>query len=141
MSDREPLTEELLDELLSASSVDSFVRDVDGNPRSLSDYLRYLLETKGLVRSKVIRDADLNETFGYQIFSGQRKASRNKILQLVFAMHLTVREANRLLQCAGLNSLYCKVRRDAVILFCLDRGMSLQEVNEELYRMGEQTIC
>ena len=42
---------------------------------------------------------------------------------------------------AGVNQLYCKDRRDAVIIFCIDKGSSLRSVNEELYRLGEDTIC
>lgn len=85
--------------------------------------------------------ADLNETFGYQIFTGQRHPSRNKVLQIAFAMALSVREANRALTAAGAARLDPKCRRDAIILFCIDRARSLQKVNEELYRLGEDTIC
>lgn len=138
---QEPLTEELLDELLNASDPGAFIEGNGIGSCTLSNCLNELLRAKGLVRSEVIRAANLNETFGYQIFAGSRMASRNKVLQLAFAMRLTLREANRLLRSAGANELYCKDRRDAVILFCLHRGFGLQEVNEELYRLGEDTIC
>ena len=99
-----------------------------------------LLQEKGLERSRVVRMADLNETFGYQIFTGARHPSRNKVLQIAFAMALTLKEANRALTAAGANVLNCKDRRDAIIIFCIDRGCSLQKVNEELYRFGEETV-
>lgn len=41
---------------------------------------------------------------------------------------------------AGVSVLNCKDRRDAIIIFCIDRGCSLQKVNEELYRFGEETV-
>lgn len=137
----EPLTEELLDELLSSPSPAAFL---DSNPtlsRSLSEYLGVLLVEKHLKRSQVIRDANLNETFGYQIFTGQRGASRNKLLQLAFAMHLDLRETNRLLKAGGVNELYCKDRRDAIIIFSVDKGFSLSKVNDELFRFGEACVC
>lgn len=137
----EPLTEDLLGELLDAPSPVSFTDEHGIAERSLSEYLHQLLDEKGLERIDVIRAAGLNETFGYQIFMGQRHPKRNKVLQLVFAMHLSLREANRLLQAAGVNELYCKNRRDAIIIFCLDRGLSLHRTDEELYRLGEETIC
>ena len=138
---KEPLTDELLDELLSAPDPHSFVESHRIGDRSMSEYLQQLLDEKGLERSVVVRAAGLNETFGYQIFMGQRGASRNKVLQLAFALGCTLREANRLLQAAGANGLYCKNRRDAIIIFCLDRGYGLQKTDEELYRFGEDTIC
>lgn len=137
----EPLTEELLDELLEAPSIDSFIERHNEPARTLADYLNKLLEAKRLKRSQVVRMANLNETFGYQIFTGARNPSRDKVLQIAFAMALTLRETNRALEAAGVSSLYSKDRRDAIIIFCLDRGCSLQKVNEELYRFGERTIC
>lgn len=137
----EPLTEELLDELLSTSSIDDYLEAHDPHSPSLAEYLRQLLAEKGLERSRVVRMANLNDTFGYQIFQGTRHPSRDKILQIAFAMALSLRETNRALTAGGASELYCKDRRDAIIIFCLDRGCSLQKVNEELYRFGEQTIC
>lgn len=138
---KEPLTEELLQELLAAPDPRSFAERHRLAKRSLSDYLQQLLDEKGLERADIVRKAGLNDTFGYQIFMGQRGASRNKVLQLAFAMELTLKETDRLLQAAGANQLYCKDRRDAIIIFCLDHGYTLQKTDEELYRFGEDTIC
>lgn len=99
-----------------------------------------MLEKKGLKRSRVVRMADLNETFGYQIFTGARNPSRDKVLQIAFAMALSLRETNRALMAAGASSLDPKCRRDAIVIFCIDQGCSLQKVNEELYRLGEETV-
>lgn len=137
----EPLTEELLNELLSTSSIDDYLAAREPGSRTLAEYLQQLLDEKGLTRSRVVRMANLNDTFGYQIFTGARNPSRDKVLQIAFAMALSLRETNRALTAAGVSELYCKDRRDAIIIFCLDRGCSLQKVNEELYRFGERTIC
>ena len=138
---KEPLTEELLAELLSSPDPQRFAKRHRFKKRDVPSYLQQLLEEKDLTRIETIHKAGLNETFGYQIFMGQRNASRNKILQLIFAMELSLTEANRLLQAAGVNELYCKNRRDAIIIFCLDKNYSLQKTDEELYRFNEETIC
>lgn len=138
---KEPLTEELLEELLSAPDPVKFADKHHLSARTMPGYLQQLLDEKGLKRSDVIRATGLNETFGYQIFMGSRGATRNKVLQLAFAMALSIKEADRLLKAAGTNELYCKNRRDAIIIFCLDHGCSLQQTDEELYRFGEETIC
>lgn len=137
----ERITEELLAELLASPSIEGFLDDNATNEVTLSEYLQELLDKKGLKRVEVIRKANLNATFGYQVFTGARGAGRDTILQLVFAMELTLREANRLLQAAGANGLYCKNRRDGIIIFCIEHSYSLQETDEELYRFGEETIC
>ena len=56
-------------------------------------------------------------------------------------MKLTLQQANRVLQAAGHNELYCKNRRDAIIIFCLDHGCTLRETDDELFRFNEDTIC
>ena len=137
----EPLTEELLRELLSAPSPQAFTERHQQPERDLAGYLQELLAEKGLKQADVVREASLNPTFGWQVFVGQRGASRNKILQIALAMRLDLRETNRLLKIAGHNELYCKIRRDAIVIFCVDKDYTLQETNETLYEFGEETIC
>lgn len=141
MPQKEPLTEQLLDELLSSPSAKAYLDEHSFVERSFSEYLQELLEEKGLERSKVVRAANINETHGYQIFVGQRGASRNKVLQLAFAMGLTLKQTNCLLQSAGSSALYIKNRRDAIITFCLDKGYGLQTANEQLYNFGEDILA
>lgn len=47
------LTEELLNELLDAPNIDGYIREHDFAAPSLSDYLKQLLQEKGLERSRV----------------------------------------------------------------------------------------
>lgn len=136
----ERLTEEVLQELLDAPSLDEFIDAHEFPAVTLPEFLERMLEKKGLKRSRVVRMADLNETFGYQIFTGARNPSRDKVLQIAFAMALSLRETNRALMAAGASSLDPKCRRDAIIIFCIDQGCSLQKANEELYRLGEDTV-
>lgn len=138
---REPLTDELLAELLAGPDPAAFAaRHRIAAHRTAPEYLQQLLDGKGLQRAQVVRAAGLNETHGYQIFAGTRRGSRDKMLALAFAMGLSLQETNRLLQAAQVNELYCKGRRDAIIIFCLEHGCTLQQVDEELYRFGEDTV-
>lgn len=137
----EPLTEELLNELLSSASPAEFIESHDPQSRALADYLQQLLDERGLERKDVVRAANVDTTYGYMIFKGTRqRPNRDIVLQIAFAMGLTVRETDRLLQAAGASRLYCKNRRDAIIVFCLDRGATLSQTNEELFRLGEPTL-
>ncbi|WP_245526945.1 XRE family transcriptional regulator [Coriobacterium glomerans] len=138
-SDR-PLTEELLHELLSSPDPETYLNAHELLDTTVSRYLGELLASKGMKRIDVVRSSGINETFGYQIFKGQRNASRNKLLQIAIAMGCDLMEVNRLLKIAGVNELYCRNRRDAIIIFCIDRGDSLQKINEELFVRDEETI-
>lgn len=137
----EPLTEELLKELMNASSLGDYLEDWRFSDRALSEYLQQLLDERGLVQSAVVRAAQLNPTFGYQVFMGKRGAGRNTVLQIAFAMNLTPRETNRALQAAGSNELYPKNRRDAIMIYCLQHATGLMKANEALYEFGEELLC
>lgn len=136
----EPLTEELLQELLASPSPRAFTEAHGIERRSLATYLTQLLEDKGVKRIDAVHTAGINETFGYQIFKGLRGAGRDTVLRLAIALGCDLVETRRLLQAAGVNELYCKDRRDAIIIFCIDRGYSLRRVDDELYRLGERTL-
>ena len=53
---------------------------------TLKCYFEELLETKGLNKADVIREANIARTYGYQIFQGERLASRDKLIALSAAM-------------------------------------------------------
>lgn len=134
----ERLTEELLDELLSSPNAAAYLDEHHPAGRNLAQYLQQLLNESALERKDVVRAAQLDSTYGYQLFTGRRtNPSRDKVLQIAFAMHLSLRETDRLLQVAGCSKLYCKDRRDSIVIFHLDRQASLSEVNDALYQLGE----
>lgn len=140
MSQQPQLTDELLNSIVNSKRVDALLSSESSSEKDLGSYLTAKLEEKGLKKSEVIKAAQLNETFGYQIFSGSRKPSRNYIIALGFAMGLDVHDL-RLALCHGdAGDLYAKNRRDAIILFCASHGYSLMRADEELYRYGEDTI-
>lgn len=137
----EPLTEELLDELMSASSVGDYLEGHRFSERALSDYLQELLADRELVQPTIVHEAQLNPTFGYQVFMGKRGAGRDTVLRIAFAMRLTPRETNRALQAARANALYPKNRRDAILIYCLEHETGLMGANAALYEFGEDLLC
>lgn len=108
--------------------------------QSLSEYLNSLLKQKGLRRPDVIKDADLDKGYVHQIFNGDKNPSRNKLLSLAFGMHLNEEETQRMLKLAGHSELYARVTRDALILFAIQRGMSLSDTDKALYAKGLPTL-
>ena len=106
----------------------------------LSQLLTEILQKKGLKKSQVIKNAEISEIYGYQIFSGVRMPERRKLLCLAIGMKLNIEEAQRLLKSAGYSQLYVKKPFDGVILFGLDKGLSVIEINELLYRYGLETL-
>ncbi len=107
---------------------------------SLAELLARLLERKGLKKSQVIKNAEIAEVYGYQIFSGVRVPERKKLLCLAIGMKLNIEEAQQLLKCAGYSQLYVKLPFDSVVLYGLCKGMGVVEINELLYEYGLETL-
>lgn len=137
----EPLTEELLAELLATADVEDYLDHRELQTPTLAEYLRQQLEERGLSQADVLKRAEIGETFGWYVFNGQRGMGRDNVLKLTFAMGMDTRHANRALQAAGANTLYAKKRRDAIIIHCLEHRCTLQQANGVLYEFGEECLC
>lgn len=107
---------------------------------SLSVLLGRLLEQKRLKKAQVIKNAELSEVYGYQIFSGIRVPERKKLLCLAVGMGLNIDEAQQLLKCAGYSQLYAKLPFDSIVLYGLCKAMSVVQINELLYEYGLETL-
>ena len=107
---------------------------------TLSEMLEQLLNKKGLKKSDVIKQSEMSEVYGYQIFSGIRVPERNKLLCLAVAMGLNIDEMQTLLKTAGYTPLYVKLPFDSVVLYGICKGMSVIEINELLYEYGLDTL-
>ena len=136
----ERLTDELLEMLLESASPEAYLSEVRAEERCLSDYLQELLQAHEATRSEVIRASGMNATYCYQVFQGTRHPSRDNVLMIAFGMGCTLEETQRMLRFAGHNELWCKVRRDAIVIFCLEHRLSRVVCDDELWRLGEKTL-
>jgi hypothetical protein len=137
----EHLTEDLLARLLSSSTPEEYLREpgaiVD---RSLASYVTDLLRSRGLKRADVVRASGLNGTFVYDIFAGKSKPGRDHAIMLAVGLGCNLRETQRLLRLAGVSELWPKVRRDAIIIWCIQHRYDRFQIDDELWHMDEQTL-
>jgi len=127
-------TQELWARLFRAPTIDRFFADdgADALP-SFADYITELCRSRGEKPEQILRRSDVESSFGHRLFSGGRKPSRDTALQLAFGFGLTPQETQRLLLIAQASALHPKVKRDAVIAWCLSRGLPLTEAQQLLY--------
>lgn len=106
----------------------------------LHNLLAELLNRKGLKKSQVIKNAELSEIYGYQIFSGVRVPERKKLLCLAIGMGLNIEQTQNLLKCAGYAPLYVKLPADSVVLYGLCKTLTVSQINELLYKYDLETL-
>lgn len=123
-------TDTLMRRIFKASALDDVFRQNETSmvTEDFAQCLAALCEAKGMIPERVIRNSEIDRSYGHQLFNGTRQPSRDKVLQLAFGLGLRVDEAQRLLRSADKSPLYPRIKRDAALLFGLSRSMSILEV-------------
>lgn len=122
-------TEELNHQIEQATNIEDFLNAnreymLSG---SLSQHLTALLAEKKISKADLVRGSLLDRAYVYQIFSGERRPSRDKLLALSFGLRLTADETQKMMKLSGNRELYAKDQRDAVILFALRHHKTIME--------------
>lgn len=132
----------LQEELRKSESLEKFEKENKAElyAKSVAEYLSELLEKYDKKKSEIGKRANLDEGYMYQIFNGRRNAKRDKLLRLAFAFPLTLEETQRLLRIGGCGELYVRRKRDAYLMFALEKGYDVIQANELLYDKGVDII-
>ena len=103
---------------------------------TFADYLSDWCRDHQEVPEQIIRRANLEKSYGHQLFSGKRKPSRDTVIQLAFALHANVAEAQEMLKITRKSLLYPRIKRDTVIIYCLHNHVSLVDTEIILHDLG-----
>ncbi len=106
----------------------------------LTEHLSALLEAHGLTVREIIRICNLDRNYGYQLFNGTRRPTRDMLLILALALRLPEAEAQRLLKIGGRQPLYARNRRDAAVLYALTHNLGLDGAGKLLRSLGEEAL-
>lgn len=125
----------LLNNIDNESNLDDFISNTLDTSKDikLHEYFEKIFKEKGLSKSAVIKNADLDRTYAYEILRGDKKPSRDKILQLCIGANFTLAETNKALKIGNCGELYPKVTRDSIIIFGLNKNLDILRVNELLF--------
>jgi hypothetical protein len=100
------------------------------------EYLQRLCSERDLLPADIIKKSDIERTFGHHIFNGDKNPSRDKVLQLAFGFEMNCAEARELLKKARKCMLSPRVKRDAVVMFALERNAGIAEIQTALSELG-----
>jgi hypothetical protein len=103
--------------------------------QSFSEYITELRDKKDEVSERIIKRANIERSFGHQLFKGTKKPSRDTVLKLVFGFEADVDTAQELLKHAGMSPLYPRIKRDAAIIYCINNHFTIVETQNVLYEM------
>lgn len=139
----EKSTDELMDILKNEPDIEHFIEEnteeiIYGD---LRDYIVNLLQEKKLTVAKVSRRGQMPDSYLYKLNQGVKEnPSRNKAIQLCFGFALDADESQKLLNVAGVGRLYPRLRRDSIILHCLENHIDILECDKMLEEAGDKMI-
>ena len=125
----------LLKNIDNESNLENYLSKTLNNSKDilLHEYFSKTFKEKGLSKSNVIKNADLDRTYAYEILRGDKKPSRDKILQFCIGANFNLEESNKALKIGNAGELYAKVPRDSVIIFGINKNLSIMAINELLF--------
>lgn len=135
-------TEELRHEIKAATDIGDYLKSNQENliTYNLPEYLDILLSQKRIRKADAVRASSLDRAYVYQIFSGKKTPSRDKLIALAFGLSLSGEEAQTMLKISKNRELYARDERDAIILFALHQKKSIFEANDLLFDHGFKTL-
>lgn len=132
-------TDELLRLLFMESSLEHLMtKDASSSYfPGFSDYITALCKKRNEPAERVINRANIEKSYGHQLFSGRRNPSRDTVLQLAFGFEMDYEAAQELLKIARKSLLHPKVKRDMVLAFCLQHHYTIVDCQMALqqYRL------
>lgn len=124
-------TKELINQIKSSSNL-CFLKDKDFKCPQIHYYLSDLLREYGISGMEFIKKLNLDRSYGYQILNGNRRPSREILIQAAMLLGLNLEETQRLLKIGKREVLYPRVKRDAIAIYSLEKGLCLEEYWELL---------
>lgn len=125
----------LLNSVDDESNLNNFILNTLSTSKNiiLCEYLEKVFKEKKLSKSTVIKNANLDRSYAYEILRGDKKPSRDKILQLCIGGSFTLEETNKALKIGNCGELYPKIMRDSIIIFGINKNLDVLHINELLY--------
>lgn len=134
-------TDDLMNEILFTNNISQYITS---NQEEFLDtplhiYLKQLLAVSGLSVSQVVNRANKGE-YIYQVFRGIKNPSRDVLISIALAVSLSVEETSQLLRNARMPVLDPRNRRDSILIFALNRRLTVPDTNDVLYEFHETML-
>lgn len=136
------VTKEMTKQLVSAVEYEEFYESNKENfiDITLSEYLLKLITEKNLTAAQIAKSTGIGD-YVYKLISGKKEhPSRDILIRLAFGMQLGVEEVSTIMRITHFHELDPRDKRDAAILFCMNKHYDLQRTNEMLYQLELKTL-
>ena len=136
-------TDELLEELKFKST--DIQEYIENNPDSfieinLKEFWNGIINSSEMTKSDIINKSDFSYVYFYDVISGKKIPTSDKIIRLVLAMHLSLQQCQTALRYCGKSQLYPRIKRDSLLIFAITHGYTVFQTQELLIKSGEKEL-
>lgn len=85
--------------------------------------------------------SQIQRNYGYQILNGTKTPGRDKVIALCLSLSLSFEDTQRALMLANAGSLYARRKRDSILIFSLQKGLSVMDTNILLTDFSEKPLA
>lgn len=128
-------TNELFNEIQKTKNFETFLENNKDEmvSNNLSECLTKLIRVKNKSKAEVVKKSNLNRSYAYQIFSGEKKhPGRDKVIALCIGLELCIEETQSLLKSTGYRELYARDPKDAIVIYSLENSYDIIATNSLL---------
>ncbi|WP_251317249.1 helix-turn-helix domain-containing protein [Flintibacter muris] len=139
---QEKSTGDLNQELMTQPNLDRYITENEAyfTDVDMTVFLTELYNRCGLSKAELARQAEMSEVYLYQVFSGRRRPSRDRLLCLCIGMEASLEETQHLLRRVGYAPIYPRLKRDAIISHGILHRTPLEQINDKLFAENEKTL-
>lgn len=133
----------LLSSIHSESDLYSFSSELSQKEKkiSFSEYLLSKMQEKEIPPGRLWELSQIQRNYGYQILNGTKTPSRDKVIALCLSLSLSLEDTQRALMLANAGSLYARRKRDSILIFSLQKGLSVMDANILLTDFSEKPLA
>jgi len=108
--------------------------------KSIGEYILDEIQKQNTTKAKVIRQSGINKRFFFHITSDKKRPSRRYIIRIFISLQLCLKDIQWYLKACDYPQLYARDKRDAVIIYCINHRISVQECNTMLNKVGLENL-
>lgn len=133
----------LLSNIHSESSLHSFSAELSQEEKKISfpEYLLSKMQEKEISPGRLWELSQIQRNYGYQILNGTKTPGRDKVIALCLSLSLSLEDTPRALMLADAGALYIRRKRDSILIFSLQKGLSVMDTNILLTGLSEGPLA
>lgn len=132
----------ILSNIRSESDLHTFSAELSREEKKISfpEFLLAKMQEKEISPSRLLELSQIQRNYGYQIINGTKTPGRDKVIALCLSLSLSLEDTQRALSMANAGALYARRKRDSILIFSLEKGLSVMDTNILLANLSEEPL-